>query len=87
MDSLIRYIKVVGGPSEREGMLLGLKSGQVLKIFLDNPFPVHLLTVSSGIRCLDLSASRRRLAVVDEHSTCQVFDLVTKQVKDCLVFV
>ena len=49
MDSLIRYIKVVGGPPEREGMLLGLKNGQVLKIFLDNPFPVQLLTVSSGL--------------------------------------
>ena len=63
----------------REGMLLGLKNGQVLKIFLDNPFPVHLLTINSAIRCLDLSASRRRLAVVDEHSTCQVFDLANKQ--------
>ena len=50
MESLIRYIKVVGGPSEREGMLLGLKNGQVLKIFLDNPFPVHLLTINSAIR-------------------------------------
>ena len=50
MESLIRYIKVVGGPSEREGLLLGLKNGQVLKIFLDNPFPVHLLNINHAIR-------------------------------------
>ncbi len=73
--------QVVGGPPEREGLLLGLKNGQILKIFIDNPFPVNLLQISSAIRCLDLSASRAKLAVVDEHSTCQVYDVATKQLE------
>ncbi|XP_045581276.1 intraflagellar transport protein 122 homolog [Procambarus clarkii] len=75
MESLIRYIKVVGGPANREGLLLGLKSGQVLKIFLDNAFPVALLKVPAAIRCLDLSSSRNKLAVVDEHSTLLVYSV------------
>ncbi|KAK3882424.1 hypothetical protein Pcinc_013198 [Petrolisthes cinctipes] len=79
MDSLIRYIKVVGGPANREGLLLGLKNGQVLKIFLDNAFPVPLLKVPSAIRCLDLSSSRRKLAVVDEHSTLLVYDVKSSE--------
>ena len=45
---------------------------QILKIFVNNPFPVQLLKQNTSVRCLDISASRSKLAVVDEHSTCQV---------------
>ena len=31
MESNVRYIKVMGGPSGREGMLVGLRNGQVRK--------------------------------------------------------
>ena len=35
---------------------MGLKSGLVLKIFVDNPFPIQLIKQKTSIRCLDLSA-------------------------------
>ena len=47
------------------------------QIFIDNPFPVKLIDQRASIRCLDLSASRRKLAVVDEHSNCQVRLLIS----------
>ncbi|XP_078340376.1 intraflagellar transport protein 122 homolog isoform X6 [Crassostrea virginica] len=78
MESLIRYIKVIGGPSGREGLLVGLKNGQIMKIFVDNAFPIMLLKQSTSVRCLDVSASRSKLAVVDEHNTCLVYDINTK---------
>ncbi len=57
-------LQVVGGPPRREGLLVGLKSGQILKIFVDNPFPIPLIKHTASVRCLDLSASRNKLAVV-----------------------
>ncbi|XP_014675394.1 PREDICTED: intraflagellar transport protein 122 homolog [Priapulus caudatus] len=79
VESLIRYIKVIGGPASREGLLVGLKNGQVLKIFVDNPFPIILLKHQTSIRCLDLSMNRARLSVVDENNVCLVYDLASKE--------
>ncbi|XP_055984967.1 intraflagellar transport protein 122 homolog isoform X2 [Sorex fumeus] len=79
MESLIRYIKVIGGPPGREGLLVGLKNGQILKIFVDNLFAIVLLKQATAVRCLDMSASRNKLAVVDENDTCLVYDIHTKE--------
>ena len=79
LGSLIRYIKVVGGPSGREGLLVGMKNGTVLKIFIDNPFPIKLIQQETSIRCLDMSASKKKLAVVNEKNECLVYDLITKK--------
>uniref|UniRef100_A0A8C4QEZ7 Intraflagellar transport 122 n=1 Tax=Eptatretus burgeri TaxID=7764 RepID=A0A8C4QEZ7_EPTBU len=79
MKALIRYIKVIGGPMGREGLLVGLKDGQILKIFVDNSFPIVLLKQATSVRCLDMSMSRRKIAVVDENNTCLVYNLLTKE--------
>ena len=79
LDSSIRYIKVIGGPPGKEGLLVGLKNGTVLKIFVDNPFPIKLIKQTTAIRCLDLNCDRTKLAVVDENADCLVYDVATKE--------
>ncbi len=46
--------------------------GTVLKIFVDNPFPIKLIKQTTAIRCLDLNCDRTKLAVVDDNSDCLV---------------
>ncbi|KAF5280569.1 hypothetical protein FQR65_LT00320 [Abscondita terminalis] len=78
-ETSIRYIKVIGGLPQKEGLILGLKNGQVWQIHLDNSFPVLKITVNSPVRCLDLSKNKEKLAVVDETGLCQVFDTNTNE--------
>ena len=50
-----------------------------MKIFADNPFPILILKQQTSVRCLDISCSRTKLAVVDEHNTVLVYDINTKE--------
>ncbi|KAJ3071027.1 hypothetical protein HDU98_005913 [Podochytrium sp. JEL0797] len=79
LDSLIRYIKTIGGPKGQEGLLVGMKNGQIFQVLLNNPFPIPLIKQNTPIRCLDLNPSRTKLAVVDDHNTCLVYCLKTKE--------
>lgn len=76
-ESLIRYIKVVGGPPNKEHLIVGLRNGQVWEVHLDNSFPLLRVSLKDGIKCLDLSQSKRKLAVVDENNRCHIFDMDT----------
>lgn len=80
LEAPIRYIKVDGGPAGKEGLLVGLKDGHVLKVHVDNPFAIELIKHTSGVRCLDLSLDRKKLAVVDVDSQLVVYDLHTKDI-------
>ncbi|XP_063677481.1 intraflagellar transport protein 122 homolog isoform X2 [Bolinopsis microptera] len=79
LEANIRYIKVIGGPPGKEGLLVGLRSGQVLKIFVDNPFPMLIIKQPQCIRCIDISMGRDKLAIIDETQTCSVYDIKTKK--------
>jgi intraflagellar transport protein 122 len=67
------------GPPKKEGLLVGLKNGEIYRIFIDNPFPIHLINHDVTISHLDLSANRRKLAVVDNKNNFYMYDIVTKE--------
>lgn len=42
MDAKIRYLKNTGGPTKGENIIVGLNNGNVLKVMINNSFPVIL---------------------------------------------
>jgi intraflagellar transport protein 122 len=57
-----------------------LRNGEVLKIFVDNPFPIQLVKIPSAVRFVDMSCDKKRLAVVDEHLNLFVYNTESKDV-------
>jgi intraflagellar transport protein 122 len=43
METDITYVKPLSGPAKRESMLVSGKDGSVVKIFIDNGFPIPLV--------------------------------------------
>ncbi|KAJ3323550.1 hypothetical protein HDV06_001574 [Boothiomyces sp. JEL0866] len=79
-EAAIKFIKVVGGPKRKEGVLLGLKNGEVIKLFINNPFPISLIKHSYPVSCADINLTKKKLAIVDDQNTCIVYDLATKDI-------
>ena len=79
LDSNIRYVKTISGPPKREGMLVGLKNGSVMKIFIDNGFPIPIVKQTTPIKVVDISADRQKIAVIDEFNSMFVYDIKSQQ--------
>lgn len=78
METDITYVKPLSGPAKRESMLVSGKDGSVVKIFIDNGFPIPLVKQTTPIRSVDISADRQKVAVVDEHNSLFVYDVKTQ---------
>lgn len=78
LESAAMCMKVDGGPDGREGVLLGLRSGVVIKVFIDNPFPIELSKRPKPVVYLGVNIYRTVLATVDEANMLTVTDLRTQ---------
>lgn len=55
VDFPVTCLKVVGGRIDGEAFLIGLSNGQVLKFFVDNPFPISVLKMNGGVHSIDMN--------------------------------
>ena len=67
LEASIKYVKVVSGPPKRESLLVGLSNGVVLRIFIDNAFPIPIVNQMTCINLVDISADKTKIVLIDEH--------------------
>jgi len=58
LDTTIKYVKPLSGPAKRESLLVGCQDGSVVKIFIDNGFPIPLIKQTTPICLVDISSDR-----------------------------
>lgn len=78
-DSNIRYIKMTGGVAKQECLMVGLKNGQIMMVFLSSLLPILMFKLANSIRCIDLSLKRRQVAIIDDKNVCHVYDVHSKK--------
>ncbi|XP_061706179.1 intraflagellar transport protein 122 homolog [Cydia pomonella] len=78
VPSPIRYVKVTTLYFE-EVLLLGLLNGQIWQVEPRGGNCKLVLSTPGSVRCLDVSAARARLAVVDDASVARVYSLPTTE--------
>ena len=79
-DGDIRYLKVIGGPVNRESLLCGVATGEIFIINIDNQFPVEILNHEIPLKILDISCDRKRLALIDENNDLTIINIKDKEV-------
>jgi intraflagellar transport protein 122 len=73
LNSPVNCFKCIGGPKGKEGILLGLNNGSVVKIFMSNPFPVQILKHNHPISSIDSSFCRKYFAFSDSDNIAHVY--------------
>lgn len=56
-----------GGPAGGELLLLGLDSGIVVQVFVNNAFPMELVKAGAAIVCCDMSLHRKQARYYDTN--------------------
>ena len=79
LDAEITCLRVDGGPAGKEGVLVGLADGTVLKIYVNNAFPVDVWQGESAVKLIDRTGDRRKLAVVNDSNELKVVDTRSKE--------
>lgn len=79
LEAPIKYVRVVSGPPKRESLIVALSNGVVVRIFIDNAFPIPLIKQTTSIKSVDISADKKKIVVIDDFESMFVYDILSKK--------
>lgn len=79
LEAPIKYVRIVSGPPKRESLLVALQNGVVVRIFIDNAFPIPIVKQTTAIALVDISSDKKKIVVIDEHQSMFVYDIQSKK--------
>lgn len=69
----------MSGPPKRESLIVALSNGVVVRIFIDNAFPIPLIKQTTSIKSVDISADKKKIVVIDDFESMFVYDIQSKK--------
>lgn len=80
MDAVILSLNMDGGKDGREGILVGLADGKVLKFYVDAPFPVEIASRKAGVVFSCQNIYRSLVATIDTQHNLVVSEASTQEI-------
>lgn len=79
MEAPIKFVRVISGPPKRESLVVALSNGVVVRIFIDNAFPIPIIKQTTSIKSVDMSADKKKIVVIDDFESMFVYDVLSKK--------
>jgi intraflagellar transport protein 122 len=80
LESEVLYMMVDGGQDGKEGVLIGLANGKVMKFFVDEAFPVEFAQRKYGIIYTAQNVYRTLIATIDTNHQLVISEVSTQEV-------
>ena len=80
LDGYVKFLKVIGGPVNRESLICGVATGEVFIINIDNQFPILIYNQEIPLKILDISCDRKSLAMIDDNNDLTIINIKSKEI-------
>jgi intraflagellar transport protein 122 len=79
LETNVQFMRVDGGLDNSEGILIGLVSGVVYRLYIDNPFMIEIVKKPKSVVKIDINIYKTLLLTIENDHTLSIIDLSTQE--------